>query len=85
MRSVGLLRSGGEDLALDLLDVLAEAGDRRAVVVDDTVDDRVQHGSGAVREPLGVGLQGRPYAVQLAGLAVANGDDEVAALERHLL
>ena len=37
------LRVAAEDLGLDLVDVVLQAGDHRRVAVDDAVEDRVEH------------------------------------------
>ncbi len=71
----------GEDLVLDLVDVLAQTGDRGRVVVHHPVDDRVQHRARPVLQQLGVLLELATHAAQLAGLAVAHGDDVVVAEE----
>ena len=81
MRSAALLRSCEKTCVLDLVDVLPEPLDRGRVVVDDAVDDRVQHGPGAVPQQVGLLLERAPHAVQLARLAVADGDDVVVAEE----
>ena len=81
MRSAGLPAAGGEDRLLDLLDVLLEAGDRRAVVVHDAVDDRVKHGAGAAAQQVGPLLDLEPDGMEVGGLAVADRDDEPLADE----
>ena len=55
------------------------------VGVDDVVGDGVQHDRRALGEVLGVGLELVPDAAQPGVLAVADGDDEVAAQEDHEL
>ena len=81
MRSAALARDPGEDLVLDLVDVLAQAGDRGRVVVDDPVDDRVQHRAGPVLAAARGSPRAAAHAAQLARLAVAHGDDVVVAEE----
>ena len=66
---------------LDLLDVGLEPLDDRRVVVDDLVEDRPQHRGRALLEQLRAGLQPQPRAVQVAGDALAHGDDEAGADE----
>ena len=55
----------GEELLLDLLDVMLEALDRREVIVDDAVEDRVQDSARAVPQPLGVGVERLTDRVQV--------------------
>ena len=77
MRSAGFGRSAEKSSLLDLVDVRLEPVDGGLVVVDDPVDDRVEHRAGPVLEQLGVALELLAHAVQRAGLAVADGDHEV--------
>src|SRR3954453_17712546 len=73
----------GEDLLLDLLDVDLEALHRRLVVVDDAVDDRVEHRAGPAAQEVGPPLDRLADRVQIARVAVANGDDERRVDEEH--
>ena len=50
------LRVAAEDLGLDLVDVVLEAGDHGGVAVDDPVQDRVQHRLGPEAQQVGVAL-----------------------------
>ena len=62
-----------------------EPFDDRRVVVDDLVDDRPQHRRRALLEQLRALLEPQPRAVQVAGHALAHGDDEPRPDEdRHL-
>src|SRR5215204_4931513 len=73
----------GEDLGLDLLDVLVEAVDHRLVVVDDPVEDRVQHRPGAEAEQVGPALDPLADVAEGAGRLVADRDHELGADEEH--
>ena len=46
-----------EDVVLDLVDVVLEAGDDGRVVVDDAVHDRVQDRDGAAAQQVGARLE----------------------------
>src|ERR671922_2482062 len=70
-----------EDLVLDLLDVLAEAVERRAVVVHHAVHDGVKHRARPVLQQLGVGLERLPDGLERAGLSVPHGEDVLMAEE----
>ena len=59
---VGLL---GEDLGLDLADVVVDPVDDGRVVVDDLVDDRPDRGRGPGLEQLRVGLEVLAHALSL--------------------
>ena len=61
---------------LDLLDVLLEALDHRCVVIDDRVEDRPQDRRRALLEQFGPLLEPFPRAVEVARLALADGDHE---------
>ncbi len=52
-------RAAPEDLVLDLVDVVLEAGDDRLIAVDDVVDDRVQDRQGAAPQQIGARLEPR--------------------------
>ena len=54
--------AGVEDLVLDLVDVVLDAGDDRRVVVDDAVHDRVQDRDRAAAQQVGARLQAAPDA-----------------------
>ena len=74
-------RIAGEELELDLVDVVLESGDDRLVLVDDLVDDRVQHAEGSALEKFWSALQARAHPLQIGRLRVADGDHEVRADE----
>ena len=69
---VGAARDRGasaEDLVLDLVDVVLEAGDDRLVAVDDVIDDPVDDGDRAAgeqmrAEPPSLGARGRDRALR---------------------
>ena len=73
---------GREHVVLDLLDVGLDRLHHRLVVVDDPVDDRVQHGAGAEPQQVRPALDLQPHVVQ-AALAVAHRHDEVAVDEQQ--
>ena len=68
---------------LDLVDVVLDAGHHGQVPVDHGVEDRVQHGLGAVREEFRILLQPVPYDGEVRRLGVPDRDDEVLA-EEHV-
>ena len=70
-----------EDLGLDLVDVVAQTGHHRRVVVHDPVENRVEHGLRAQGQELGVGLHPPAHARQVRRLTVPDGEDEVIADE----
>jgi hypothetical protein len=70
-----------EDLDLDLVDVVLQAGDHRAVPVHDLVEDRVEHRLRTADQDLRAGLHPPPDRGQVRRLAVPDGDDEVRAGE----
>ena len=73
----------GEDLGLDLGDVVVDPVDHRLVVVDDLVDDR-PHGRRRARlEQLRVRLEPLAHAGELARGAVAHGDHVRRRDEQH--
>ena len=75
------LRVAAEDLGLDLVDVVLQAGDHGGVAVDDRVQDRVQHRLGPEAQQVGVALHAAADRGQVGGLAVADGEHEVRADE----
>ena len=75
---------GGEDLALDCLDLAVERLGDVAVIVDHVVEDRVEDDAGAVGEQVGAMLDPLPDRAQRA-LAMADGDDEVGVDEEQQL
>jgi len=72
-----------EDLPLDLLDVLVEPVDDRLVVVDDPVEDGVQHRPRAEAEQVGPALDLLADVAEGAGRLVADRDHELGADEEH--
>ena len=72
-------RPAGEDLVLDLLDVVVHGVDHVQVVVDDAVDDGVQDGRRPVQQRLRL-RDGHPGAGRRAP-AVPHGEDEPVADE----
>ena len=73
--------AAAEDLILDLVDVVLEAGDDRLIAVDDVVDDRVRDRHRAPPEQVRARLEPPPHRPQLRRIAVAHGDDELRADE----
>ena len=73
----GHLGIAAEDLDLDLVDVVAEAGDDGVVAVDDAVEDRVEHRFRAAAQEVGLALQPVPNGTEVGCFAVADGEDEV--------
>ena len=76
------VRVAAEHLGLDLVDVVLQAGHDRGVAVDDAVEDRVQDRLGTAAQQLGVVLHAVAHGGQVAGLAVSDGEHEVAADEQ---
>ena len=74
-------RVAAEHLDLDLVDVVAEAGDHRVVAVDDPVEDGVQDRFGPAAQEVGLALQAVPNGREIGGFAVADRQDEVGADE----
>ena len=72
----------GEDIDLDLPDVVVEAADHRLVVVDDAVDDRVQDRHRPVGEQLGLLLESLADLGQRRSLPVAHRHDVLGADEQ---
>ena len=70
-----------EDLDLDLVDVLLQAGDNRCIAVNDAVEDGVEDRLRTLREQLGILFHAMAHGAQVGRAAVANGDDEVLADE----
>ena len=85
MRCTGFSRPVGEDLGLDLLDVLRDRFARGLVRVDDAVDDRVHRRARTVGEDVGTLLQLLADVAEPAAFAVPDGDEEVVAREEHHL
>jgi hypothetical protein len=74
-----------EDLVLDLVDVVAQSGDDRSVVVDDPVEHGVEHGVRTLAEQVAIALHAASHLGQVRGLGVADSDHEVVAEEQvHL-
>ena len=81
---VGVAAGGrGEDLLLDLLEVLAHLAVDDRVVVDDGVHHGVQHRHRAMAEALRCGLEPLAHPGQRVALAVSHGDDEAVTDEEH--
>ena len=74
-------RAAAEDLVLDLVDVVLEAGDDRLIAVDDVVDDRVRDRHRAPPQQIRARLEPPTHRPQLRRVAVAHGDDELRADE----
>ena len=66
-----------EELVFDLVDVILEPGDYRGVLVNDLIDDRVEHRLRAETEQLRGALEPLAYLAEVWRLRVADGDDEV--------
>ena len=74
---VVVLVAAGEDLGLDLVDVVVDERDRLLVAVDHQVGGPVQHPRRAVAHGLGVaGVELRAHPAQDVAVAVADGHDE---------
>jgi hypothetical protein len=71
----------GEDVLLDLVDVLGQPLDHDGVVVDDAVGHGVEHGAGADAQELRPLLELEADVVQRAGLPMAHRDHEARADE----
>ncbi len=70
-----------EDLSLDLVDVVAQAGYDGRVVVDHPVQNRVEHCLRPQGKQIRSRLHAAPYAGEVRGLTMADSDDEVVADE----
>jgi hypothetical protein len=75
------LRVAAEHLGFDLVDVVLQPGHHWGVAVDDGVEDGIEHGLWAPGQQVGVSLHAAAYGAQVAGLAMADGEYEVAAHE----
>ncbi len=70
-----------EQLVLDLVDVVLQAAGHGVVLVDDLVEDRVEHRLGTAREQVGVLLESPPHLREVGNLGVTHGHDVVGADE----
>ena len=77
----GHLGVAAEHLGLDLVDVVADAGDDGVVAVDHPVEDGVEDRLGPAAQQVGLALQAAPHGGEVGGLAVADGDHEVGTDE----
>ena len=71
----------GEDLVLDLFDVVLEAFKNRHVTVDDRVQNRVDHTLGSEAELLWVRLETSAHQSQIRAAAMAHRQHEILAGE----
>lgn len=79
--AAGHLGVAAEDLGLDLVDVVLDAGDDRDVAVDHGVEDRVEDGLGTEFQQLRGVLHAAAHRRQVRRRAVPDGDHEVGAHE----
>lgn len=79
--AAGDLRGAAEYLGLDLVDVVLHARHDGGVTVDDSVEDRVQHGLGTALEEVRGVLHASADRGEVGGGSVADGDHEVGSDE----
>ena len=81
MRSRGLFRTGENTSFSTSSTSTSRPSMAGHVVVDDPVDDGVQHGRGPALQDLRVAPPPARYVLEAGGLAVAHGHDEALAEE----
>src|SRR5690554_305066 len=73
----GDIRIPAEEIVLDLIDVVLKTRNDGAVLIDDLVQDRVEHCLWPHRQQAGVSLQACSHASQVRRLCMADGHNEV--------
>ena len=70
-------RVAGEQLILDLVDVVLQSGHHRDVLVDHLIEDAVEDRLGSEFDQFGRSFEALSHHRQVGGFGVANGDDEI--------